>query len=377
MQIIAQSGAVVNINIDKRALAHIKKKAKAAAKREERKAEAKKDHFAKWQDHKKRSQVVAAKLEAIGLEKRSTRMKYCATHLEFNECADCGTVTVTNAQLCRDRLCPTCAWRLSLKRYAMMSGIMEALYNGYPEYIYSLVTLTVKNPRPEKLRLCLEQMQEAWRSTINQRWTKDCLAGWARSIEVTYNAAAGTFHPHYHIIMMTTDFVSIENIIMEWMRHCRKQGLEVSRKAQSSVEIAPTDHKEGYSLAKSICETYKYTIKSDSLADMPLSHFKAYAEAVDGKRLISLGGKIKEMAKAMEADKLDELDEKDDNEKIDVCLKCKSVALDRIVCEWSWKQGRYIPHVDACDAVHAMERAKEIEARIGTADSLKNLAVKI
>ena len=375
MDIIAQSGAVVNINIDNRTLAHLKKKSRAIAKREERKQEARKDPFAKWQDHKKRSQIVAGKLDAIGLSKRSKRMKYCATHLEFDFCPDCGNIAVTGAQLCRDRLCPTCAWRLSLKRYALMSGVMEALYNAYPEYIYSLVTLTVKNPKPHELRDTLTIMQECWRSTINQRWAKDELAGWARSIEITYNEDTWTFHPHYHIIMMTPQYESVEKIIKEWMRQCSRNGLVTTRKAQASASIEPKDHTEGYSLAKSICETYKYTIKSDSLVEMPLSYFKAYAEAVDGKRLISLGGLVKEMAKAMEADKLDDLDETDDNEKVQICMHCKSQELDKIVCEWSWKQGRYIPSVDAHDAVEAREKERAIEERIATADSLQEPAL--
>lgn len=371
MNIIAQSGATVNINISAEKFQAIKKHAKAAAKREERKRENRKDTFAKWQDHHTRSVRIAAKLAEIGYEKRSIRMKYCGTHLEFAQCHDCGNLAITQATLCRDRLCPTCAWRLSLKRYALMGGVMQALYDAYPEYYYSLVTLTVKNAEPHELRSTLDRMQEAWRSTINQRWAKEKFAGWARSIEITYNVKTHTFHPHYHIIMMTPDFDSPFDGVREWLRQCARQGIEAVFKAQNVAMITPEDHTAGESLAKSICEAYKYTIKSDSLEEMPLAHFKAYADAVDGKRLISMGGKIKEMAKAMEADRLDELAPEDENEQAQICTHCRSTELDKITLEWSWRQGRYFATVDAADATTAAETEATIQERIETADSIK------
>ena len=149
MIIIPQNRGIVNIyvdkNVDTKCTASDKtalRLARARTKREERREDARRPVFARWQYHKQLSQQMAARLAILGLTARAERMYMCGSDLVFDKCADCGHVHVRQAQLCRDRLCPTCNWRLSLKRYARMSDILAVLMARYPGATYTLVTLT-------------------------------------------------------------------------------------------------------------------------------------------------------------------------------------------------------------------------------------------
>ena len=293
-----------------------------------------------YQMHKQLAIEVAEKLSQVGLYKRSERMKNCSTYLEIERCADCGKIMVRGAKLCRDRLCPTCNWRLSLKRYASMSRIMREVYAAHPEFTYSLVTLTAKNCESSELGMYMSEMQTAYNRCISQRWAREELSGWARSIEVTYNPDTKQLHPHYHIILACPLRDTGARLIAEWLRQCTKRGLVVSHKAQDYSPIEDK-HEEGESLAGAICEVYKYAIKSKDIAQMDVGTLYHLARQISGKRLISAGGIIKKYMQLLE---IKDLDEADEEEKIEMCTKCGSVELDKLIARWSMSGGRYHIH---------------------------------
>lgn len=340
MNIIAQKGAVVNIKLNNN-LITAKRIAKAKAKREARKAEAKKPVVQRWNEHKKRAMEVGDKLISVGLVKRGYRMKSCAQQLIGYRCGDCGNFMVTSAQYCRDRLCPVCNWRLSIKRYSQMTQLMTSLYNAYPEASYALITLTAKNCKPEALDSYMSDLQSAWERTRGSRWARKELIGWARSIEVTYNETTGELHPHYHIITMSCDGSTCNRLVGEWLSQCEKRDIKALFKAQS-VDNIIEHHTEGSTLAGAICEVYKYMVKSDDLSEMPLRTFRTFAEAIANKRLISMGGKIKEYAKLLDLEQMEENAEDDNKKEIELCSKCNSRELDEAVMEWCVSANKYL-----------------------------------
>lgn len=342
MNIIAQDGAVVNIyaaeNVN---LITAKRLAKAKIKREERKEEEKKPILARWQDHKRDAMLVADRLYEIGLYKRGFNIRMCGQDLVFSRCSDCGHIEIKEAQLCRDRLCPVCNWRLSIKRYAKMSAIMSACYSRRPDACYSLVTLTARTCPYDDLGSYLSQMQTAWQALINQRWAKQCMIGWARAIEATYSDRMHALHPHYHMVLITDRRGDVRRIVDEWLRQCQKRGLVADVKAQDISDIKSSD-KAGTSFAGAICEVYKYTVKTLDLLSMPLGALRGLAVGLAGKRLVSFGGLIKQLAKELDADNLDEADEPGDNEPIKLCTHCGSQKLDELSLKWSLSGNRYV-----------------------------------
>lgn len=359
MSIIAQSGAVVNINVRicgtarkkdvskaRRSNANVRiyesarKKDAARARRAQLRADKEKPLKLRWAEHKRQALEVGNRLIAAGLTKRGFRIKMCGNQLTFRECQDCGNLVIERAQLCRDRLCPICNWRLALKRYSSMSQIMDVVRRTVrPDATIALMTYTVRNCVPEKLQETLSAMQRAWNRMLAQRYIRPVVIGWARSIEVTYNQRTKELHPHYHVIMICTNEAALDDLQADWLKQCRKEGLVVDIRAQNYEQISGT-RTEGDSLAKSILETYKYMVKSSDVMAMPLGVLRSFAEAVAGRRLISFGGVIKTIARELEADKLDSAE--DAEREITVCTRCGSVELDQIIAQWSMRGNHYL-----------------------------------
>lgn len=335
--IIAQSGSVVNVYPKNLTIATQKRLETARRKRAERQADEKKPAYIRWEEHKRDAQELGNRLIQAGLTKRGWRLKLCSQELLISRCADCGHIMIKGAQLCRDRLCPLCAWRLSIKRYAAMQTIMAALYEDYAGYGFSLVTLTVKTCAAEKLSETIEAMQKAWHDCLKQRWARRDLTGWAKSLECTYSAERQEIHPHYHIIVMHAPGDGTpDRLVTEWLERCKRVGLTAVADAQHVDRIV--DNREaGDSLAGAICETYKYMVKSKDTLAMPLHILATFAQQIAGFRLISFGGAIKKVAAALKLDDLDNPDTAD----IAVCTQCKSTDVDTMIARWSLKGMHY------------------------------------
>lgn len=303
----------------------------------------------KYSDKKAESVRVAHKLFAAGLKKRGERIMSCNRVLKISQCAVCGHIDILSASYCRDRLCPLCSWRLSIQRYARMRRILETIPPGYE---YSLITLTVKNCKSAELSSTIAAMSAAWADVRRQRWLKNRLVGWARSLEVTYNKSSREVHPHYHIIAVWSRASAggCTALIQEWLQRCARHGLTCTAAAQDAQSIKSAGG-EGASLIGAICETMKYCVKSKDLLDgVPLSIVRDIALGLEGKKLISLGGIIKQVAAKLA---LDDIDKPDDDESgcTSICTTCGGVHLDELIAVWSLRSNSYIALCDASEPV--------------------------
>lgn len=309
---------------------------------------------AKWQLHKADACRMAGKMAGAGFAKRAERMLMCGNDLVFERCPDCGYIALKRAYLCRDRLCPLCAWRLSIKRYAAMQKILSAAIERYPDDTYALITLTCQNTASDNLKKYLSEMQEAWRYVISQRWVRTRLRGWARSIEVTFNRNTGELHPHYHVLVQAPMLKIAEGFIDEWLVQCSQHGIRATKAAQNIQKIK-YDDEAGDSLAGAVCEVYKYMIKTSDALEMPIGKLKDLANGISGKRLISMGGCLKTISKDLQLEELDEPDNKDEDTKL--CLKCGSRMIDELALRWACAGGRYI--ASSSDIQSAIDAAAE------------------
>ena len=123
--------------------------------------------------------------------------------------AECGTfigiqegVGIVEANFCKQRLCPSCAWRRSVKIYGGTSHILDYLDEKYGKDIkYLFLTLTVKNVFLEDLGKAIDDMAEAFKRLINNKAWKRRVKGAMRTLEITVNYEKRTAHPHYHLIL--------------------------------------------------------------------------------------------------------------------------------------------------------------------------------
>lgn len=296
---------------------------------------------ARWEGAKAASRKMAARLYAAGLNKRAARMWTCGDYLAIRKAED-GELIADAPQLCRDRLCPMCSWRLSRRRFAEMMAVFNALAPEIIErgYKATMLTLTIKNMKLSDLRRSIDGMATAWHNLIRREFFRD-VVGWARSLEITYNAQAQTYHPHMHIILI-------------WARYDNTQAtadtIRDGWKAACNLDYSPViDIREVYNrdsnetgdskheLIKSALEAFKYAVKPDSAEKIPQADLFEFAGAIKGIRFVSYGKAIKRARAALgfknEESAEDESDVK--NELPD----------DTVIALLAWSGTRYAPAV--------------------------------
>lgn len=284
--------------------------------------------------------ALLARYKADMYKKRSYRMKECSRFLNYSICPDCNRSIASSATLCRDRVCPTCAWRLSAKQSVEMLQTLSFI-NDIEEYEALFLTLTVQNCEVSQLEPTLDMMSKAWNRLLAKRKNREIIKGTARSVEITYNHKAKTFHPHYHIILLTEKNKSSVGELnayfnTEWKKatNVLYQPITDLRRIENTA-LAEYDTSEAERYKGAILETFKYTIKDDSLAEMPLSTFRFYVDGVQGKRLVAYTGIIKE-ARA----KLEFTEELEDETTAGKCPDCGTEMLSAIY-QWSFSENTY------------------------------------
>lgn len=299
------------------------------------------ENFLKWTVKKIANIAVAEKMEDAGFKKRGFRMRECGTFLQYRYCPDCGKSFISSANLCRDKLCPTCSWRLSLKRFAEMCCTMNAL-SEYDISCAGFLTLTVKNCKPENLRYTIQKMNEDWNRMLAGRKMRELVIGWARSLEVTYNEETNTFHPHFHVIVLFEQLIPEGelNILFRkaWHHACRLPYDPITdfRLIDGTKESTATDNDK---IFKAILETFKYSVKDSELAEMPVPTFRQFVSAIQGLRFVSFGGIIKKARKELGMRETDADDENEIELNRDKCT-C-GADLIKIICEWSFTERQY------------------------------------
>jgi plasmid rolling circle replication initiator protein Rep len=280
------------------------------------------------------------RVRAEEYKKRGYRMKNCSRFITVSVCPDCHRSVASSATLCRDRVCPACAWRLSAQQSAEMLQTLSYI-SDIEDYTAVFLTLTVQNCACDQLAPTLEMMSSAWNRLLSRKKNRELIKGTARSVEISYNKTTHTFHPHYHIIMLLEpDNRTIGELNAyfnkEWQTATRVlyQPITDLRKIENR-DILEYDKPTAERYKKAILETFKYTIKDDDLAEMPLGNFRFYVDGVQGKRLTAYTGIFKE-ARAQ----LDFSEELDDESATRKCPDCNEQML-QAVYQWSFSKNTY------------------------------------
>lgn len=302
----------------------------------------------KWESKKRKAKEVSEKMAKIGEKVRAIRMANCAEVVNGRVCEHCGQMHVQYANLCRDRFCPICKWRLSMRRFTDMFRIVTGLRQQYPESSWQFVTLTCRNCAPKDLSELLDEMSRCWNNITTAKKFKKRIAGWARSTEFTYNEVTGELHPHYHILVMYKELEEPDDyIIQRWLK-----GLnwKTSRLAQEehTIEFTAEDEQEiGWevdqnpedtAVIEAVLETYKYTTRDKDVDNMPLGVFRTMVSVLQNRRLTAFGGIIKEYAKELNVERMDNTGERDEEEvdhETERCIKCGNSHLVEIIGKWA------------------------------------------
>ncbi len=291
----------------------------------------------KFEPKKTLSQLLYKSYKRLGEKSKADNVKRCGSFLEFAKTfgddsegvparvpvgvsPDAGTSKIFklyDANFCRDRLCPMCSWRRSLKIFNQVSQIMNVIEG---KYRFIFLTLTVRNCSGSDLPKVISRMQESWRLGLRRdKRFKKAVKGYFKALEVTHNlqkylckyikdekgnkkkitlvdenghlipnSSYDTYHPHFHCILAVDesyfnkrcpDYIKQSEWLEMWRNAYGDQTITQvdvrTCKPKNSKDIADSEHAieilnsvaESYktkSISSAVAEVAKYTVKSSS-----------------------------------------------------------------------------------------------------------------
>lgn len=264
------------------------------------------------------AQLMRAAVNAPALAGRAHRMSNCSTFIEYEIALETGVIRLKRANLCRDRLCPTCNWRLAIRRAAEMQETIKAIATANPTAVGLLLTLTVKNCPSDKLRWTIQHLSQSFTRLRKHRLFARKVMGYARSIEVTYNPATDTYHPHIHaLLIVPREYLNAPITQTEYARMWQKAAaldylpiVDIRRTYappadDTSTDDAPAPEMQVITariseLEEGTKEAVKYFVKPAALrAILASEDLDELAIALSGHRLIAYGGCIKNTRAAL------------------------------------------------------------------------------
>lgn len=312
-----------------------------------------------WDGMKVRNQYYAAALEDIDPE-RAKRVGACGEILTFAQTAD--GLRLRGAWLCRDRLCPLCQWRRSLKVGAQMRQIMDKIKADGHNYKYVLLTLTVKNVQGEELSQTLDELGDAFKRLTQRRRVKNATTGWYKAIEIVHdtdeeitwakykkakkyydknglsvgdsNPNYDMYHPHIHAIFaVPAGYFSGGRYInqAEWTSMWQ-DALRVDYTPSVDVRKIKGD------TSAAVAEVAKYAIKSDDYIvpndwDMTVDTVKLLTRVLANRRFLGYSGIFRDIARQLRLKSVE-----DDADLININEEAPSEAAEQLL-SFVWYSG--------------------------------------
>lgn len=257
-----------------------------------------------WEGKKLKNLELAESYKRLGL-KKAYRVEECGTLLSF-KIIDEDLKKLFKANFCKDRLCPMCIWRRSMKIFGQVSKVMDRALED-KEYRFLFLTLTVKNCIGEKLSSEIDRMFNSLKLLFKRKEVKGIVIGYFRGLEVTYNEECDTYHPHFHIILMVNKSYfkkSDKYLTQKDWTNLWKDCLKVDYTPIVNVKAFKTASKE--QTRKSICEVAKYTVKDNDylFEDIKMTDntVAILNNALKGRRLIAFGKEFRKIHKELNLD---------------------------------------------------------------------------
>lgn len=280
-----------------------------------------------WQGRKLLSLRLADIFQELGYKKSLVqRIQFCGELLQFIQQED-GSLRLYQAYFCKNKLCPMCNWRRSMKYSYQTSRIVDEAIKQNPKGRFLFLTLTLKNVPGNELNETISQLTKSFNRLFKYKKVQKNLLGYLRSVEVTYNAEQDTYHPHIHVLMMVKSsyFKNKDGYISqkEW-GEMWSQSLKVDYVPMVDIRAVK---ETGKGLKGAILETAKYPIKPIKL---DIDNKQVVDDLYNGlyrKRQLGYGGLFKTIKKKLQLDDVENGDLIHIKENNDVSEGTKIVAI--------------------------------------------------
>jgi plasmid rolling circle replication initiator protein Rep len=274
-----------------------------------------------WVKHKKYNEILAD-LYDKALDIEPTLM----SHARLNSITDCGEILIygetadkkrklTQASFCRDRLCPMCNWRKSLKMYQQVGAIVDLVETWQPTR-YLFVTLTIRNVTGKELSDAIDKLNKGFKRLIDgskhhakSKKFREYLLGYMKSIEITYNRRTDTYHPHIHAIIAVRPSYFRAGYLtkIDWAEMWG-DAMDLDYAPSIDVQaISPDEQK------KAVAEIAKYPIKSADVLEIDdeeqaVDVVITLRKAMHGRRLVTYGKQFRDAAKKLKLQDVEKAD---------------------------------------------------------------------
>ncbi len=233
---------------------------------------------------------------------------HCGDYLVMAEDEPRENRKLLNGYFCRQRLCSGCAWRRSVKAAQCLSAISARL--AEEGRVMLMITLTVPNVPGLELRDTIQHIGRSW-NRLMRRKRYACWADNVRKLEVTYNRERYDYHPHLHALVYVRPSYFKKQYISQ------AQLLEDWRSVTKQPEITQVDLRRcrDQNDSNGIVEVAKYTVKASDY-NQSQEVFNTMYKALKHTRLMTFGGRCKELRDAYKRGDLSEYDQTEETKYV-------------------------------------------------------------
>lgn len=244
------------------------------------------DYIAQFECKHDEGARIASRLVDIGHDRRAAAIMSCGTYTRGTECPECGAFHVYSTSLCRDRLCPVCAWKSSRRLFYRAVKAIQMLELELPhQYLHCVLTL--QHAKRDCLRDLLNVLTWAY-GRFRRFSAMKGVDGSLRSIEITHGEHG--FHPHIHAILTvprTADHITQDAVCDAWRR-----ALDSEYSPQVNLTEAYSVDAEN-DVFSAVAEACKYALKPGTLPELDDADLREFIDAVRGVRMVSSDGVVK------------------------------------------------------------------------------------
>jgi len=268
-----------------------------------------------------------------GDDARGWRLYNCGRVIMAGQCKDCGGMhSVSIDRACGMRLCAICAMRrsrvIAAQGLEAMGWIEQQAAGTYKPY---LVTLTQRNVAHGKLGKELGKLADACSTLRNRREVRRDVLGMARTIEITHNHKAQSWHPHVHMIVLLRIGSELDTAAAWSLLWAEQMGV---KRYKPIVDVRPLHDTDG-----AVYEVSKYITKfgalltgiSDADAAPMIAELR---KAVYDRKLQVWTGIWREARRALQQEAVELMTDSELDELAAQCPDCGGAVVDGLM-QWA------------------------------------------
>jgi len=222
---------------------------------------------------------------------RAYKVLYCSNSITYEQYTN-NKQRIVNMTSCQDRICPACSYRRSQRTFAKLIRIVKSKEFLDKKYKLIFLTLTLRNVSQDQLGNGIDHIFYSFNKFLKNKRIKRINKGFFRSLEISFNRDSRDYHHHLHIVFaVNNSYFKHPDLYLK-----QKDFTDIWR-SSAGLDYSPVVYVERVKDAGGIAEVAKYSVKLDKelIEDLTNEEFKILRDELTRRRLISLGGILRQL----------------------------------------------------------------------------------